>query len=416
MHTPGRNTAYPILLHQMLCHGYPRGTIAAYRFTLAGLIAAGCLSLPMSDQCVAQTSTLDSPSVPFELHPGIGTERQQQWLAASLSDRVRLAEQLGEEGARGYARSRGWTPLHDGTDRTMIHGPDQVYRSGDGGVHVVEAKGGTGQLGKGYGHVQGSTEWAVESAKRVLRNPAASTAERESARAVLQAASKGNLTVHVVRTSHVLGEPSATVLEQTATCTDDAARLAQTALDDIGRIASHSADETGMLGGTLAQATDDTANVTQEIAKGADDVAHLAAEGGSWLKTASRTLLVIGAAADGGFRIYDGYKTEQAYADGTIDQQQREVSHCRNAAGMATGWAGATALGECGALGGGAIGTMVCPGVGTVIGSAVGGVSCGIAGYFGGEWAGANAAAWAIHRVHAAGGSIKAAWRYAWGD
>lgn len=416
MHTPDCNNAYPVLLHQMVCHAYPRGTTATSRLTLVGVIAVGCLFLQMSDRCAAQTATLDSPAAPLTFHPGIGTERQQQWLAASLNDRVRLAEQLGEEGARGYARSQGWAPIHDGTDRTMIHGPDQVYRSADGAVHVVEAKGGSGQLGQGYGHVQGSTEWAVESAKRVLSNPAASTAERESARAVLEAASRGNLTVHVVRTSHVLGEPAATVLEQTVTCTDDASRLAQTALDDIGRIAAHSVDEASTLSGTLARASDDTAKATQEIAKGADDVAHFAAEGGSWLKTAGRTLLVIGAAADGGFRIYDGYKTEQAYADGAIDQQQREVSHCRNAAGMATGWAGATALGECGVLGGGAIGTMVCPGIGTAIGSAVGGVSCGIAGYFGGEWAGANTAAWAIHRVHAAGGSIKAAWRYAWGD
>ncbi len=162
-----------------------------------------------------------------------GTVRQQQWLAATPNERVRLAEAIGDDGARAMAKAKGYDLIYDGSSRTMPQGPDQVYRGKDGRVIVYEAKGGSGQLGHAYGYPQGSTEWAVESAKRVLRSAKASEAEQRAAKEILEAAAKGKIDVHVIRTSHVLGEPTAAVLEQSMRCSDDSTRLAQAALTDI---------------------------------------------------------------------------------------------------------------------------------------------------------------------------------------
>lgn len=95
------------------------------------------------------------------------TPRQQRWRDASISERVRLAEALGEQGARKMAQAKGYVPLSDGFRRTVPQGPDQVYQATDGRVIVIEAKGGSGQPGRGYGYAQGTPEWAVELANRV---------------------------------------------------------------------------------------------------------------------------------------------------------------------------------------------------------------------------------------------------------
>lgn len=168
------------------------------------------------------------PHLPLGLRP-----RQQLWLNATLGQRVRIAEQLGEEGAREFARAKGWRPIFDGRGRTIPQGLDQVYQGRLRRVHVVEAKGGMGQLGRAYGHPQGSAEWAVKAADRTIRSSKVSLAERKGAQAVLKAASRGYLRVHVVRTSHVLGEPRAVVLEQTvrtSTAGTSAIRVAGKAL------------------------------------------------------------------------------------------------------------------------------------------------------------------------------------------
>lgn len=78
---------------------------------------------------------------------GSATVRQQLWLTATPQERVRLAEALGEEGARKMARSLGHQTLFDGLKKTLPQGPDQVYLAKDGRVIVYEAKGGSGQLG-----------------------------------------------------------------------------------------------------------------------------------------------------------------------------------------------------------------------------------------------------------------------------
>lgn len=319
----------------------------------------------------------------------VGTARQQQWLAATPQERVRLAEALGDEGARAMAKAKGYESVYDGLGRMLPQGPDQVYRAADGRVIVYEAKGGSGQLKHAYGHLQGSAEWAVESAKRVLRSGKATAAEQAAARAVLHAASTGKLEVHVVRTGHVLGEPTAAVLEQTARTTDDAARLARTALDDVTRAS--------------ASAVDDAARA----ANAADDAARVA-RNARLTRATMRGLVVVGAAVDGGFRAADAIEVERQFSAGEISQYQREVSHATNAAGMAGGWGGAYG----GAKGGAVVGGMV----GGPWGAAAGGVIGGVGGYFAGEAAAEAAAEWCMNRLHAAGTTVKGVWDWAWGN
>ena len=162
------------------------------------------------------------------------TARQMVWLKASPELRILLAEELGEAGASRFARAKGWETIMDGTNKAIRQGLDGVCRSPDGLVHVIEAKGGTSQLGRGYGYPQGSSEWAVKASERVLRSPRATAVEREAVRSVLKAARDGKLRVHTIRTKHILGEPTVTVLEKTVHGTDDAARLARSVVDKRG--------------------------------------------------------------------------------------------------------------------------------------------------------------------------------------
>ncbi len=331
------------------------------------------------------------------------TARQLDWINSSIAQRVKLSEQLGEDGARAFATEKDWKPILEGTRKALAQGPDQVYHGGNGKIHVIEAKGGSGQLGRGYGYSQGSPEWAVESAKRVLRHPGTTAAEREAAGAILQAAANGSLEVHIVRTSHVLGEPTAAVLERTARCSGDATRLAKAAIADS------------------ASASD---QVVCGTAKTADDLARTAsASSKTALKVVAKAAVPIAAAVDVGLRVQEGMATERQFAAGMISAQDREVAHGKNVAGMVGGWGGAMAGAEVGAYGGAAAGTVVAPGPGTTVGALAGGVAGGVAGYVGGE----AAAEWAVNKVHEAGttiaetaGSVKkrvsSVWRYAWGE
>jgi hypothetical protein len=107
-----------------------------------------------------------------------GTHRQRAWLKATPHQRTKLAEKLGDIGARAYAKANKWTVISNGTARKLSIGPDQTYRDSHGIIHVIEAKGGSGQLGHAYGHAQGSITWAIASARQVLRHAHATAAER----------------------------------------------------------------------------------------------------------------------------------------------------------------------------------------------------------------------------------------------
>lgn len=349
--------------------------------------------------CMAQTAAPEvaAPSSSTEAAAQVGTLRQQEWLEATPEQRVHIAEEIGEQGAREFARAKGWQPILDGTEKSIPQGLDQVYRGADGAVHVIEAKGGSSQLGHAYGHPQGSSEWAVEAAKRTLGSNKASAAEKAAAMAVLKAAAAGKLEVHVVQTGHVLGEPTAAVHKQTMKTTEAASKAAQSALEGLVKAA--------------AQSGNDAARTALRACGAA------AKTGASALRTAVKGGPVVGVALDAGVRINDTVQTERRYAAGKISVQQREIAHARNVAGMAGGWTGAAAGAELGAIAGGAAGSCVAPGPGTAIGGVVGAIAGAIGGYLGGEAAAQAAAEWAVNKVHSAGmtigGAVKAAWNWA---
>jgi hypothetical protein len=326
------------------------------------------------------------------------TANQRAWLNATMPERIRLAEEIGEAGARQFAGSKGWTSLFDGTGRTLAQGPDQIYQAADKVVHVIEAKGGTSALGHAYGHPQGSSNWAVESARRVIHSNKASVAERKAAAEMIRAASEGRMQVHVVRTKHVLGEPTVALLEQTMTTTDDAAKAA-------ARIAA--------------------TELADDVLRATDDVATAASNTGSKvLRGLSRAALPVAATVDVGLRGYEAMEVEESFAQGNVTEQQRETAHAKNAAGLVGGWGGALAGAKLGATGGGVAGTAL-GGVGAPIGVAVGGIAGGVAGYIGGEAAAEAAADWTMDKVHRSGNTISGAagaakhkaqdaWNYVW--
>jgi hypothetical protein len=314
------------------------------------------------------------------------TPAQRAWVAASIPERVKLAEEIGEAGARQFAKSKGWQTVFDGTGRLLAQGPDQIYRGADGFIHVVEAKGGTSPLTPAYGHPQGTSIWAVESAKRVVDSSKASISERKAAQELLSAAAEGRMKVHVVRTKHVLGEATVAVLEQTLETTDDAAKVASRSL--------------------ARNVADDVVRSVDDVVRSADDAAVAASRTSSKaIQGLSRAAVPVAAVVDVALRSQEAMQVEESFAAGKITYQQREVAHVENAAGMAGGWAGAFAGAKLGASGGGIAGAA-CGGVGAPVGAVAGGVVGGVVGYIGGEQAAEAAAGWTMDKVHRSGNSI----------
>ncbi len=344
--------------------------------------------------CVAQVAAPEVAATSPTTVP-TRTIRQEAYLKATIDQRVRLSESLGEEGARAFAMAKNWKPILDGTAKGIAQGPDQVYCGTDGTVHVIEAKGGTSQLGHAYGHPQASSEWAVESAKRVSRSAKATTSEKEAAVAIFKAAANRKLQVHVIRTNHILGEPTAAVLQQTVQTSETAAKLAHSALSEVTKTSLHVADD-------VARLTDDAAKF---VANNSNTVSGT-------LKTVAKASVVVGVAADGVLRVRDGFETERKFVAGEITVKEREVSHGKNAAGMAGGWTGAGA----GALiAGSTIGPITPftgPGAPFVEAAAV--TAGGVAGYIGGEAAAGKVAEKAINVVHSTGTTIGEAAGSAW--
>jgi len=322
------------------------------------------------------------------------TVRQAQWLQATLDERVRLAERLGEEGAEAFAAKKGYEPLLRKGDKVLRQGFDQVYRAKDGSIVVIEAKGGTSAISRAYGCQQGTPEWAVQAAKRVAESCKASAAEKQAARLVLEALKEGNLTVQVVRTRHLLGEPVAAVLESTLKAGQTEGKVAATMLEELG------------LGAKAAQSAGQAAKTAEAASK--------AASGASTLSKVGKAAGVVGIAVDGGMRINSALETEKKFERGEISKKEREMAHSKNAAGMAGGWCGAIASAKLGATGGGAVGSAVAPGPGTAIGAALGGAAGGVAGYFGGEATAEKAATWVVQTVHDTGTTVAEAATQAW--
>lgn len=380
---------------------------------IAALLAGVAFAYLLPQAGWAQTTAAEVSHGPVSAIGG-ATIRQQQWLAATVEQRVALAEQIGEEGARALAKSRGWMPLMDGTNSVLRQGLDQVYRDVDGIIHVVEAKGGGSPLGRAYGYVQGTPEWAVKAAERTIKSPVASAIEKEASKSVLKAACNGNLKVHVVRTNHVLGEPTAATLEETVRAADGAAALARPALDALTQDAVAAVEQESKVGGKLpdslrkamAESASEANSAARYGGKAAPETADAVATLSKVGPVVSKAALPIAAAIELDLRVSKGTEIEHQFATGELSQEQREVEHAKNVAGAAGGWAGAWAGAELGAIVGGSGGTCITPGPGTAVGAAVGTIAGGIGGYIGGEAAAEAAAEWAVNQLHIAGTTI----------
>ncbi|MBQ2621474.1 MAG: hypothetical protein IJF84_09080 [Thermoguttaceae bacterium] len=360
-----------------------------------------------------------------------------------------ISEEIGERGAKDFARNRGWEPILTKAEKSTGHpqGFDQVWKGVDGKIHVIEAKGGESRPSGN----QGTSKWCVEAAEKTLKNHAATEAEKSAARTVLEAASKGKLDIYVVRTSHVQGAAGNTICKSVEECTEEATRLAKELLsrnavhgfesgaEAFSRNASKTVEaaesarysgswnspvyerpvyepelpsirseypveaSSNSLGNTMksttrsneAAAERGAARAAEAASKGVTKAAKGATKTLTKATTAAEVATGIGVVVDAGLRIKDSYDIEQKYSQGEIDNHERVVGHVKNGAGMAGGWGGAAAGGYAGATGGAAAGAAVgsvVPVVGTAIGGAVGGVVGGIGGAIGGYIFGEKAA------------------------
>ncbi len=130
------------------------------------------------------------------------------WLSASLGDRVRIAQLIGEEGVSHYADGRKLRTLLGPFGHRASIGPDSIYwNSASGKVQVLEAKGGSSAPKWTYQSLQGTNVNAIRSATGVLAHRNASWREKLQAARVIKAAQRGHLETGIVRTGHVLGTP-----------------------------------------------------------------------------------------------------------------------------------------------------------------------------------------------------------------
>lgn len=363
----------------------------------------------------------------------------------AIQIKKRISEEIGERGAKEFARNRGWEPILTKAEKSTGHpqGFDQVWRSVDGKIHVLEAKGG----GSRPSGKQGTIEWCIDAAERTLKNHAATEAEKSAARTVIKEISKGNVDIYVIQTQHVQGLNRCTICKGVEDCSEEMISLAK---DWLSRNTAHSLESGAEALGRNAAKTVEAAasgrysgswnapvyeypapepelpsfrseypvetqsnsfgnamkSTTRTNERGAARAAEAASKGVSKAaKSATKTLTKastaaevatgIGVVVDAGFRAKDAYDTEQRYYNGEIDSHERVVSHVKNGAGMVGGWGGAAAGGYAGATGGamaGAAAGSVVPVVGTAIGGAVGSVVGGIGGAIGGYFFGEKAA------------------------
>jgi hypothetical protein len=263
---------------------------------------AEVLTAPPAQQASSQQVTANP--VP----PPVGTPRQQVWKAASEYERIRLAEDIGEAGAESYARSRGLMPLLLKMQKGVIQCPDQIWVDAQNRIYVLEAKGGGSALGKGYGYIQGTPEHAIAGAKELLSRTGTSAEGKVAAARVLNAASRGKMTVWVVRTLHVQGEPSAPVLEKEAACSQAARELALAAASEMGVAETSLAKliaaggkvivRVGGFAGIVGGAAQLTNGITQ--IKDGNPVEGGCNAGGGAGNIAAGTMIVLGKVAEGG--------------------------------------------------------------------------------------------------------------------
>ncbi len=142
--------------------------------------------------------------------PSYQRNHRTRYLAASLGDRVAIAQTIGEEGVEQYASTRRMKQLLEPHGRSVPIGPDSVYwNRSSGTVRVLEAKGGSSPPKWTYRSLQGTNANTVRSAGGLLESRRAGVAEKRQAARVIKAAQSGHLETAVIRTPHVLGTPLA---------------------------------------------------------------------------------------------------------------------------------------------------------------------------------------------------------------
>ena len=142
--------------------------------------------------------------------PSYQRNLRTRYLAASIGDRISIAQSIGEEGVEQYASTRRMKQLLGPRGRSVPIGPDSVYWNRTSGkVRVLEAKGGSSPPKWTYGSLQGTNANTVRSAGGLLGSRGAGVAEKLQAARVIKAAQSGHLETAVIRTPHVLGTPLA---------------------------------------------------------------------------------------------------------------------------------------------------------------------------------------------------------------
>lgn len=306
------------------------------------------------------------------------TPEQEEWINTSPEGRRGLGEQIGERGGRELAREMGMEAIFDGTSGKGIpQGPDQVYRARNGHIAVFETKANSSPKNKGYGFVQGSVEHTLKSAEYVLKSSRASEAQKRAAREILKAAANGKLDVYIIRTFHVQGKITKTVIEQVMRCSKMHQAMAKSIIEALESCGIYVYGRVGKkAGGVPATTTPST-----KPAKGAP-------KPGAGTKASTKILrsagVGIGIALDGGVRCVQSYNVEQAYKEGRITDNERLVAHGENAAGAVGGWCGAAAGGKAGTAAGAALGSFFGP-IGTAVGGVTGGLTGAVCGYMAGD-------------------------------
>jgi hypothetical protein len=333
---------------------------------------------------VVSCAAFGEVALPLRADSASGTPAQQEWLKAQVPERQRIAERIGEEGARKWALQNQLEPLLDHNQFKYRRGPDQIYRSPNGDIVAVEAKAKRSALKSGYGFAQGTPEHAVESATRMLASSRTTSAEKQAALEILEAAKKGRLTTVVVRTSHVLGEAKPPIMEKSLPTSKHAVDLASDALRGLPRAAkTASIVSTGVE--SAASVADDSVDAAARQAKiiavGVQEsvpTARLA------VSAVTKSLVVVGIGVEAVHRINESAAIEDLYLNGGITSAERLAGHAGNVGGFVGGWSGAIAGAQGGAAAGAAVGIFVGP-PGSCIGGFLGGVTGGIAGYYGGS-------------------------------
>jgi hypothetical protein len=336
------------------------------------------------------------------------TERQREWMRADYAQRVRMAEQMGEIGAREFARSRGLIALSSDPQRGVRQGLDQIYRTPQGNIVAIEAKGGGSRVGKYFGYVQGTAEHAVASSEHIVMRPGIDAKVKTAHMEVLRAAAENRLEVNVVRTRHVFGEPVTTALESQMQSSQNAGEMARKALKKLP-----AAPKSPVLPprGPVSEPRNDrkptavtgTVHPNQTTGKGLPKLSS----------TTAKALKAGGAVADVGLRIAAAVETESRHAAGEITDKEREAAHMRNVTSMVGGWGGASAGASTFGTLAAPVAAMTRPVAPFVLGGAV--LTGGALGYLGGEQVATCASDWAMSKIHKGGvtisGTVDSGWK-----